>query len=99
MGAQYESFWDVGVLVNYVQSMPTTSISQKRAKAIVLLKLALLAHSDNLAKIRSDLVSIDRDGLVFRMEGIKNGRFSLSDWVHIAPFKEQSCNPVQAVLD
>jgi len=85
---KYDEFWDVDVLVDYVRKMSTELRKDKRAKAIVLLKLASITRADDLSKIVESTMVFSEESLSFLMKGIKSDSINFSERVTIHRFKD-----------
>jgi len=87
---KYDEFWNVDVLVDFIRQMPTELRKDKRAKAIVLLKLASITRSDDLSKMVESTLVFSEDMLTFYMKGIKSDSLNFSEQVTIRRFKDDT---------
>jgi len=96
---KYDSFWSLDALMEHIRRMPRESRTQKRAAAVVLVKLAILGRSADISKIMESSLVFSETGASFKMKGLKGHSTEVSAPVPLPRLEDRNICAVFALQD
>jgi len=99
--AKYAKFWDTGLLMNYINSLPENnqlSLSQLNTKLVILLRLATIGRSADIERIIVSRIEVFEDKMVLHYLPKKQQRSYSQDMaVEVPRFTQPKLCPVATV--